>query len=183
MTAGNKGSGYNYLCMHGSPQYEAASFNTAANSVGGRVFRLQYETDATGLWRLWKVHDEDVPCAVCQSTGALATLMQPGNSVCPTGWSTEYTGYLMSAPYNQKRGEYVCVDGDAEALVLCTGTMADGQTAADGTTNCAANFHAAGGRTSARRPSAASTRIRRRPATPRRSSTRLSPGRSSKWDC
>ena len=142
-TTTNKGGGYNYLCMHGSPQYEPSSFNSAANTVGGRVFRLQYETTNKGLWKLWKVHNEDVPCAVCQSTGALAALMQPGNSMCPTGWSTEYTGYIMSAPHNTQRGEFVCVDRDAEQLALCTGTADDGQT------NCGANFAAAGGKTSA----------------------------------
>ena len=148
-TSTNLASGYNYLCMHGSPQYEASSFNTVANSVGARVFRLQYETNNKGLWKLWKVHNEDVPCAVCQSTGALAVLMQPGNSVCPTGWSSEYTGYMMSAPHNTYVGEFVCVDRDAEALTLCTGTASDGQMANDGTTNCAENFAAAGGETSA----------------------------------
>eukprot|EP01047_Picozoa_sp_COSAG01_P085635 COSAG01_NODE_18902_length_1045_cov_1.292812_1_plen_311_part_01 len=86
------------------------------SSTGARLFRAEYETSGKGLWKLWHLHDEDVPCAVCQSTGSLATLMQPGNSVCPSGWSSEYSGFIMSAPYNDNyRTEYICVDAEAEA--------------------------------------------------------------------
>ena len=98
--------------MHLTPEYETVQ--AAANGAGARLFRLQYSTTAQGLWKLWGLHNEDVPCAVCQSTGSLATLMQPGNEMCPSGWSTEYTGFMMSAPTGRWRGEYVCVDGDAE---------------------------------------------------------------------
>ena len=36
--------------------------------------------------------------------------MQPGNNACPSGFSSEYQGYLMASHAGAKRSEYVCVD-------------------------------------------------------------------------
>ena len=60
------------------------------------------------------MQSKDVPCAVCQSIGSVAAMMQPGSTVCPAGWSTEYKGYVMASPTDARRIEYVCVDGEAE---------------------------------------------------------------------
>ena len=47
---------------------------------------------------------------MCETTRS-ATLMIPGTTNCPTGWTKEYSGYLM-AEHNThaKPGEYLCVD-------------------------------------------------------------------------
>jgi hypothetical protein len=110
---GNKGSGYNYMCLHGVPVY--GEFTTAANNPSGRLYRVEYETARKGLYQAWKLQDHDVPCAVCQAAGSTAVLMQPGSTACPDGWSSEYFGYMMSAPQNTQRAEYICVDAEAEA--------------------------------------------------------------------
>ena len=37
-----------------------------------------------------------------------------GTNQCPTGWKSEYAGYLMSNYYGSYRGEFVCVDETPE---------------------------------------------------------------------
>ena len=68
------------------------------------------------------VNRRDVQCVVCLATHTLQ-LMIPGTSVCPTepGWSTIYTGYLMSSRDSPSetlndagsrahfRSKYICV--------------------------------------------------------------------------
>ena len=95
---GQAGSGHNYVCLHPTPNYMYTT--PKAESAGGRLYRAEYDTGTRGLWRLWRLHGDDVPCAVCQTTGSLATLMQPGSTKCPAGWSIEYLGFAMAATYN-----------------------------------------------------------------------------------
>jgi hypothetical protein len=118
---GHTGGGYNFLCMHSDALYSSEG-NTDEERTGARLYRTEYGTFIKGLWTLWYLQDEDVPCAVCQSSGSVATLMQPGNTECPSGWSTEYTGYIMASDLIYHRGEYVCVDSDAEAVATSDST-------------------------------------------------------------
>ena len=37
-----------------------------------------------------------------------------GSTLCPTGWSREYYGYVMANYYSHNKGEYVCVDVNME---------------------------------------------------------------------
>ena len=61
--------------------------------------------------------DDNVPCAACHVTSHSAHLMIPGTDQCPGGWTSEYTGWLMSEHYTHKgHTMYVCVDKDAQAL-------------------------------------------------------------------
>ena len=46
------------------------------------------------------------------------TEMRTGSTACEPGWNVEYSGYLVSTPKNAYRGEYVCVDSDAEVTRL-----------------------------------------------------------------
>eukprot|EP01048_Picozoa_sp_COSAG05_P017901 COSAG05_NODE_2525_length_2946_cov_2.038637_1_plen_783_part_00 len=114
----DNGGGFNLQCLHGSPEY-GNSDNATVNANTAKLYRAEYATNAAasgrGLWQLWHLHNRDMPCVVCQSTGSLAVYMQPGDPMCPSGWSTEYSGFVMSSPLNTRRSEYVCVDKDAEA--------------------------------------------------------------------
>ena len=51
-------------------------------------------------------------CSVCQSSGKSITLMIPGNTTCPSTWTTEYKGYLMAD--SRKKTQFICVDENAE---------------------------------------------------------------------
>ena len=97
------------MCVHETPL--VSEFDRTANAQSALLYRVEYHTALKGLWKLWELHGKDVPCAVCQTTDSLATLMQPGSEICPSGWSTEYRGYIMSSAAGERRSEFVCVDG------------------------------------------------------------------------
>ena len=41
-------------------------------------------------------HNTDVPCAVCYVSNRTAVYMVPAKYTCPSGWTREYSGFLMS---------------------------------------------------------------------------------------
>ena len=57
-----------------------------------------------------------VPCAVCFAATRDTILMIPAKLTCPTNWTLEYTGYLMTEHYTHRRSTYECVDKDAESV-------------------------------------------------------------------
>ena len=93
----DQGGGHNYVCLHETPTYGEVEAGLETDSA--RLYRVEYDTGTRGLWKLWRLHERNVPCAVCQTTGSLATLMQPGATACPEGWSTEYTGKRAPCHY------------------------------------------------------------------------------------
>ena len=58
------------------------------------------------------VHDDNAPCAVCYVSTRETVLMLPARLECPSSWTLEYTGYLMSTHINtyHHRTMYECVD-------------------------------------------------------------------------
>ena len=42
--------------------------------------------------------------------------MIPAWDRCPSGWTVEYTGYLMSTRYTQTKATFECVDMNAESI-------------------------------------------------------------------
>ena len=42
--------------------------------------------------------------------------MIPAWHHCPSGWTVEYTGYLMSERYLHSKATYECVDMNAESI-------------------------------------------------------------------
>ena len=111
------GSGYNMQCLHSSPLVN--QFDSNYNPKTASLHPVEYGTYHTGLWKLWPLNDHEVPCAVCQSTGSVGVHMQPGNSICALGWSSEYIGYILSinrfgAQDRSQKSDYVCVDEHAQ---------------------------------------------------------------------
>jgi len=43
--------------------------------------------------------------------------MIPAKDTCPTGWTTEYFGYLMSEYYRYQRSQFSCVDNSFTAVI------------------------------------------------------------------
>ena len=112
----HQGGGANYLCLPPKPKYD--KYNDG-NQNSGYVYGTEYEiNDYSGSVLKSNLHDHEAPCAVCfvKSRGSL--LMIPAQNDCPSGWTEEYHGYLMTAYYdhaNQK--DYVCVDKDPEYVL------------------------------------------------------------------
>ena len=108
------GSGYtqggaaNYLCMPLDPEYTLQYLS----GVQGKnyVYGTEYQFPIRGS------NDHNVPCAVCSATTRLQLLMIPAKTSCPTSWTREYYGYLMSQHLNHPPSMYECVDKDQESV-------------------------------------------------------------------
>ena len=107
------GGGANYVCMPEVPQY--------LNYKPGRqntAFIVGTEYQVSSFNPLSKyLNDQDAVCAACHVKTRSAKLMIPAHYNCPSGWTREYYGYLMTSYYGHKNNkDYICVDKDAEAV-------------------------------------------------------------------
>ena len=98
----HQGGGVNYLCL---PSFLCLLEKCTALSMKSAVsIRLEKN-----------LHDHEAPCVVCYVKSRGSTLMMPARNDCPSGWTEEYHGYLMSEAYsNKKQRDFICVDEDAE---------------------------------------------------------------------
>ena len=104
----HKGGAANYLCMPTDPQY---TLPYRAGVQGHMyVFGAEYQRPLRGS------HDHNVPCAVCAVSTREMVLMIPAKTSCPTSWTREYYGYLMSGHITHHRSQFECVDRDPESL-------------------------------------------------------------------
>ena len=55
-------------------------------------------------------------CSVCYIAPRETVLMIPGKYTCPSGWTREYYGYLMSARYSHHRSTFECMDISPETI-------------------------------------------------------------------
>jgi len=62
-------------------------------------------------------HNTDVPCAVCYVPTRSTVYMLPAKYTCPTGWTREYYGYLMSEYHNHHRSTFSCVDHSLKSVI------------------------------------------------------------------
>ena len=103
-----------YLCMPNDPQY---TLNYRAGVQGySYVYGTEYENPVVGS------DDHNVPCAVCAVSTREMVLIIPAKTSCPTSWTREYYGYLMSQHISYHPTNYECVDRAAESL---PGSQAD----------------------------------------------------------
>ncbi|KAK7095432.1 uncharacterized protein [Littorina saxatilis] len=97
-----KGSGTNYLCLTKSPQFDLVA---VPGSVG-QLYGTEYELTSSHS-------NHDVPCSVCLAPKS-ATIMVPGTKYCPSGWTRQYYGHLVSNDQSYYATEYVCLDSAPE---------------------------------------------------------------------
>lgn len=124
MAAGSsyqQGSGANHLCLSLEPTF--AQFSDL-NENGALLYATQYWSTGS-VPDIAAVHQHFVPCAVCERSSAAVMFMQPGKDTCPTGFNTEYPGYLMATHYLHRASEFVCVD---QAPASFTGAPGVGST-------------------------------------------------------
>ena len=88
---GHMGGGANYLCMPSDPDY--LEYEPGVQGASN-VYGAEYQPWAGGPLRA--VHDHNVPCAVCYASTRVAVTMIPAKTRCPSAWTLEYSGYLMS---------------------------------------------------------------------------------------
>ena len=115
------GSAYNeagtadYLCLHMKPQFirPAAGLQAARARLYGTEYESLHSPPAyANMFR------HDAPCSVCYTPYRGTKITVPGRITCPTSWTKEYHGFLMSMSYHPGRGsrEAVCVDIGAQSV-------------------------------------------------------------------
>jgi len=106
------GGGGQYLCLPNTPKYDKYKDGF---QHGSYMYGTEYEISYSASPFKSNLHDHDVPCVVCYVRSRASQLMMPARNDCPSGWSEEYQGYLMSWNYgHRKSGDFVCIDADAE---------------------------------------------------------------------
>ncbi|XP_019639248.1 PREDICTED: uncharacterized protein LOC109481186 [Branchiostoma belcheri] len=109
----HSGGGANYVCLPKDPEWGVF---TDGNQRTAYMQGAEYElNNGINPFPGASLHDHDVPCAVCHVASRGSKLMIPARLSCPSGWTREYRGYLMTSYYNQYRTEFVCMDGEPEA--------------------------------------------------------------------
>ncbi|XP_035700195.1 uncharacterized protein LOC118432693 isoform X1 [Branchiostoma floridae] len=111
------GGGSDYQCL----PLEGVEWNNpvAGHQHNSYMYGAEYEVNGDGYFStdtmgpyISNPLNYDVPCSVCLVELRSAHVMIPARLSCPTGWSKEYSGYLMSsnhAHYSNKN--FICVDG------------------------------------------------------------------------
>ena len=114
-----KGGTSDYLCLPDNPRY-GSTYTDAASPLYG----VQYQRWPTSSPR---AHYDNMPCVVCYIATRSAMFVQQASYLCPSGWSREYYGYMMSDRENfnrEGRTSTICVDTNAE-VVPGAGAYAD----------------------------------------------------------
>ncbi len=107
------GNGAEYICLPEDPVYVEQS--TIAAQYQAWIYSTEYRTNDLGFSTPTQYYD--APCVVCHVPRS-AKIMIPAHTACPTSWTTEYTGYLMSTAYgNINNKNYVCVDMNAKTML------------------------------------------------------------------
>lgn len=113
------GSASNRICLPTEPEYFSdtpAPKNVAHTYVG------EYETGKGNKIFGKDLQDFNVPCTVCFAPRKTAVFMIPAKITCPSSWTREYYGYLMTNKMGHKSNQYYeCVDVDALGIDQTSG--------------------------------------------------------------
>ena len=116
----HKGGGANLLCLPDNPVYESFSPGISDKHIArlGPVEAHPHVTlGSTSSGLDW---NDNAPCAVCRTTRP-TTMMIPATIYCPSGWTREYYGYLMTSDEDENRGTFVCLDRFAQKILNSSG--------------------------------------------------------------
>ncbi len=108
-----EGGASNYICLPDNPQYLSYQAGVQGYSL---IHGTEFETFDQPLGSFFQ---HNVACSVCFVSSRSVQLMIPARYECPTGWTREYYGYLMSE-YSAASGRhstmFECVDKDPDAV-------------------------------------------------------------------
>ncbi|XP_068731374.1 short-chain collagen C4-like isoform X1 [Montipora capricornis] len=109
----HQGGGVNYLCLPHNPKYDKYK---DGHQHTGYIYGSEYDVSQyNGDPFKRNLHDHDAPCVVCFVKSRGSMLMMPARNDCPSGWTEEYHGYLMTENHSHKHSsDFICVDGDPE---------------------------------------------------------------------
>ena len=120
--AHHPGGGDNYLCMPDDPEYTLPYI--PGEQGHSYVYGTQYEGPPVMSERV----QYNAPCAVCYLPTKHEVLMIPARATCPSGWTKEYYGYLMSERINDigRSTTFECVDRSMESISGSKGHLENG---------------------------------------------------------
>ena len=107
----HQGGGGNPQCLPLDPEFNKIVSGAQQWSF---IYGSEYQ-DTNGV--VSGSHDTDVPCAVCHVPTRNAVYMLPAKYTCPTGWTREYHGYLMSERHSHRRSTFSCVDHSLKPVI------------------------------------------------------------------
>ena len=102
-------------CLPRYPQWG----NAHPGKSGSYLYGAEYQTGTDGSKSIFgkNIHDQDVPCAVCEVKGRTTLRMFPARTSCYKGWHFEYKGYMMTTKYSHRRANVKCVDANPEVIL------------------------------------------------------------------
>ena len=106
----HSGGGSQLMCLPRRPQWGKYTDGFQSNSY---MYGAEYEIQANDPFistNNQRIHDHEIPCAVCHVTDRGGQLMIPALKLCPIGWQHEYNGYLMAGHHGHQTNSFVCVD-------------------------------------------------------------------------
>ena len=102
----HKGGTSDYLCLPETPQYSTYRPGVQGYSpIYGAEYEIEHET-----LPLPGVRDDNVPCALCRNSQRSSVFVFPARVSCPSSWTREYFGYLMTDHIVFSRRATACVD-------------------------------------------------------------------------
>ena len=108
------GGGSNPQCLPLDPNFLTPISGTQHR---GLMYGAEYETFTYSNSHVHGRQNTDVPCAVCHVSNRTAVYMVPAKYTCPTGWTREYYGYLMSSLSVRHRTQFTCMDTALKPVV------------------------------------------------------------------
>ncbi|KAL4234278.1 hypothetical protein ACF0H5_005929 [Mactra antiquata] len=106
------GGGANNLCLPDHPTWN--KYVDGYNN-GATIYGTEIELDPSVSSALFgqNVINQDIPCAVCRTRASAH--MFPARTNCYSGWTMEYSGYLISShPTWKDQSDYICLDVNLE---------------------------------------------------------------------
>ena len=103
-------------CLPRDPQWGNVYHGQSATSY---IYGAEYQTGIDGSKSIFgeNIHDQDVPCAVCEVKGRTTLKMFPARTSCYKGWHLEYNGYMMTTYQSENRANVKCVDANPEVIL------------------------------------------------------------------
>eukprot|EP00058_Branchiostoma_floridae_P013322 XP_002598810.1 hypothetical protein BRAFLDRAFT_74513 [Branchiostoma floridae] len=105
------GGGANYVCLPKDPEW-----GVFTDGLQGTAYMhgAEYQHPGNSPFQGASLSNHNVPCAVCHVASRGSKLMIPARLSCPSGWTPEYKGYVMTESLSHYRSEFVCMDGEPE---------------------------------------------------------------------
>ena len=104
------GGASNYLCLPPDPEYSTTLTYIDGVQNWSPIHGSEYQGPAQGI------QNHNVPCAVCRVSTRPTVIMIPAKASCPSTWTMEYYGYLMSENRGNHRSTFECLDKSMESL-------------------------------------------------------------------